>query len=657
MRKTAYGAIVVTALSAGTLLADSAGVSKRREAPAPETRYAQMRDDTLGLFIHWGLYAIPAVGEWHLWRDNVPLAEYNSLANRFAPPSSFSPREWVKLAKRMGARYAVLTTRHHDGFCLFDTQTTEFNTVKTAAHRDFVREFAEACRSEGIRVGFYFSIMNWQYYPRQSKDFDRKTWDEQVRTTHEALRELMTNYGRVDYLWYDGCRAPGGNDAEYMERMWNIKELNDMVRSHQPDILINDRSMVPEDYSTPEQSLAAPPPGRAWESCITVNGWWGYRADDNNWKSSETLFRSLLHCVRHGGNLLVNIGPRADGSVPEGCVKALEGLGDRIRECPESIYGAVRDEQTETTREGGVVTHAAGEYWFWALETNRLDGVEAMERHGPRTWKVSFKRDARPCACLGKRHDMDLAAGATPVLGDTSELEEPPRGSVEKVAEPSATSTDFTFPAGGEWLLEVGYVNAEGFCDTYSRLVAARKAGERMTVGIPKGGRGVYARRMTPVWRTLAPKSWQIAGVFTTPAVEADFDDASVRATFEKDIVADCKAISFKPVPDTNDKADKSDVRLNFIYSAAVKAQGMAYARRIVKSDAVRSAYAALGCDWWGKVYVNGKEALEYGAGWKPRTFRLDLQPGDNEILVACHSGSGQHWFSFYLNSNDGNDN
>ena len=323
-----------------------------------EAKLNRMREDKLGMFIHWGVYSILGnpTGEWTMYKDRIPKEKYDKLADEFCPPASFSPREWVKLAKRAGCRYAVLTTRHHDGFCLFDTKTTDFNSVKTAAKRDFVREFAEACRAEGLRVGFYFSIMNWQFNHSPNGVFDKKVWDEQVRTTHEALRELMTNYGKVDYLWYDGCTAPGSTDAENMEKMWRIAEMNAMVRRLQSDILVNDRSSSPEDYSTPEQCLTPPRRGRMWESCITCNRSWGYDKIDHDWKSAETLVRSLLHCARFGGNILINIGPRADGSVPEECAKAFEGLGEYVARCPESIYGAERDDWTEATHEAGVVT-------------------------------------------------------------------------------------------------------------------------------------------------------------------------------------------------------------------------------------------------------------------------------------------------------------
>ena len=437
--------------------------------PVKKTRLERMCEDKLGMFIHWGVYSILGnpTGEWTMYKDRIPREKYDKLANEFCPPASFSPREWVKLANKAGCRYAVLTTRHHDGFCLFDTKTTDFNSVKTAAKRDFVREFAEACRAEGLRVGFYFSIMNWQFDHSPNGVFDQKVWDEQVRATHEALRELMSNYGKIDYLWYDGCSAPGSTDAENMERMWRIKDMNAMVRSLQPDILINDRSSSPEDYSTPEQCLTPPPRGRMWESCITCNKSWGFVKTDHEWKSAETLVRSLLHCARFGGNILINIGPLADGSVPEECVKAFEGLGAYVAKYPDSIYGAERDDWTEATHEAGVVTKTKEGYWLHTFEefrehtdlfaTNvahganivrceqirvfntpgetkpKLDNAAAMEKVAEGVYRVSFKPDAKPCNWLGGRHDVEVMAGDAPVLGDGTDREAPPEGEVESV--------------------------------------------------------------------------------------------------------------------------------------------------------------------------------------------------------------------------------
>ena len=620
-------------------------------AVAEDARIAAMRADKLGMFIHWGVYSIPAKGEWLMYREQIPAAEYDKLADKFRQPDSFSPREWVKLAKRMGAKYAVLTTRHHDGFALFDTKTTDFNSVKTAAKRDYVREFAEACRAEGIRVGFYYSIMNWQFNHSPNGVFDRKVWDAQVACTHEALRELMTNYGKVDYLWYDGCSAPGSTDSETMERMWRIRDLNAMVRRLQPGILINDRSATRQDYATPEQCLTPPPRGRMWESCITCNGMWGYKADDHNWKSADTLFRSLLHCARFGGNLLINIGPRPDGSVPEACVKALEGLGERIAKCPEAIYGAARDDWTEATHEAGVVTKANGSYWLWALNSDRLDGAEKMEKVADGVYKVTFKDGAKPCNWLGGRHDVAITAGSAPILGDDTGREAPPSGTVEPLDLPDATEVAFDLPVGGSWRLDVGYVNADGFKDTFTKTVST-EAGGRVTVAIPSG-KGVYARRQTPVWIPVAPRTWQVAGTFKDRYYESRFDESAVKEAFAKDLLGEAAAAKFVPVPEDNDKADKSDVRLNHNYSDPVKEIGYAFAKRIVKSATDRTVYAAVGMDWWSKVYVNGELAHDYASGWKPKPFPLKLKKGDNEILVITHGGCRQHWFTFFMNARE----
>ena len=651
-----------------------------------EAKLNRMREDKLGMFIHWGVYSIlgSPTGEWTMYKDRIPKEKYDKLANEFCPPASFSPREWVKLARKAGCRYAVLTTRHHDGFCLFDTKTTDFNSVKTAAKRDFVREFAEACRAEGLRVGFYFSIMNWQYDHSPNGVFDKKVWDEQVRTTHEALRELMSNYGKVDYLWYDGCSAPGSTDAENMEKMWRVKDMNEMVRSLQPDILINNRSSSPEDYSTPEQCLTPPPRGRMWESCITCNSSWGYNKTDHDWKSAETLVRSLLHCARFGGNILINIGPLADGSVPEECVKAFEGLGAYVAKCPDSIYGAERDDWTEATHEAGVVMKAKGSYWLHTLEcfsrkerkehkgmlfandekTPRLDNAKSVEKVADGIYRVSFKEGAKPCNWLGGRHDVEVQAGDAPVLGDDTGREAPPVGEVEflsrkerKEHKDFANYASFaannpvknTFPAGGMWKVEIGYVNGEGFKDTHV-VECEAEAGETKAFPLPAGAKGVYARRISPMWKAVAPKSWEVAGVFKSRYYETRFDEKAIDEVFARDLPEEAKAAKFVPVGEENDKADKSDVRVNLNYSALDKGIGYAFAKRNFKSDREKTVYAAFGADWWGEVYVNGEKALAVRSGWKPTPFPLHLTKGDNEILVVTHGGSRQHWFTFYTN-------
>ena len=656
----------------------------------------------LGLFIHWGLYSIPARGEWHLWKNKVPLDDYNALARRFAPPPSFSPEEWVLLARRMGARYAVLTTRHHDGFCLWDTDTTDFNSAKTTAGRDFVREFVDACRNHGIRVGLYYSIMNWQFRKRPGCVPGTALWEEMVRCSHDALRELLTRYGRIDVLWYDGCSAPGVDDAEALDRLWRTKALNAMARELQPGILINDRSGQPEDFSTPEQCLAAPPRGRRWESCMTVNGSWGYTDGDRDWKSPETLVRSALHCARFGGNLLLNIGPRPDGSVPEECAAALESLGDYISAAPQAFYGARRDDWTEATHEAGVVVKTEEGYFLHDLGNGfvegrrpstspRLDGAESLSPVAPGVWKAAFRAGAKPCHWLGGRHDVEIKAGSAPVLGMAADRYSPPEGKiVENVANVKvlpipnfnyqsgsgdtgntggAGNIEFDFPAAGRCKVEIGFVNAEGFKDTAAFEVYCPQSSQ-----LPIADNPVYAYRLSPVWRTVPPSSFELAGKFASPWYRDVLDSAPMHETMAQDMVALAARSRFAPLGARNALCDRADERVNFAYGAPDPATlGFGLARTVLHSDRAETILACIGQDWWSDVYLNGERlapldvtpvargadgVLQWAVpsapafqGHKPIPFLLPLRAGGNELLIANHGGNRANWFALWTNA------
>jgi len=285
-----------------------------------------------GMFIHWGLYAIPARGEWIMYCERIPKAEYARLAEKFRP-NKFDADEWVALAREAGMRYMVLTTRHHDGFCLWDSRVSDFTSVKTAAGRDFVAEYVEACRRAGMRIGFYYSLLDWRwpaYWNGPEKD--PEGWAEFRDYVHAQVRELMTQYGRIDILWYDGA-WPHGPEA------WGSEQLNAMVRSLQPDIVINNRSGISEDFDTPEQHIRAS--DRPWETCMTIDDlWWGYHRGDPNLKSPMQLVRNLVKCVAGGGNFLLNVGPKADGTIPASQARRLRAMGEWLRHNGESIYGA-----------------------------------------------------------------------------------------------------------------------------------------------------------------------------------------------------------------------------------------------------------------------------------------------------------------------------
>ena len=290
------------------------------------------REATYGMFIHWGVYSIPARGEWVMYHEHIPHEEYAPLARKF-DPKKFDPDSWVRLAKDAGMRYVVLTSRHHDGFSLFDSQVSDFTAPKTAAKRDLIRAYVEACHRGGMRVGFYYSLLDWRYpaYFKGPKA-DPVGWNELVAYAHAQVRELCSEYGRIDVLWYDG-------GWPYTAEDWRSAELNAMVRELQPGIVINNRSLLPEDHDTPEQHVRASDTGRLWETCMTLNDSWGYNEADDNWKTPKQVLMHLVRCANGGGNLLLNVGPQPDGTIPRESVRILQEVGEWLDRNGGSIYG------------------------------------------------------------------------------------------------------------------------------------------------------------------------------------------------------------------------------------------------------------------------------------------------------------------------------
>ena len=310
----------------------------------------------LGLFVHWGLYSIWGRGEWVLFNEDLPREHYNKLADEFTG-REFDATELARLARDSGAKYVVLTTRHHDGYCLWNTKTTPFNSVRTAAGRDFVAEFADACRAAGLRVGLYYSLMSWQH--PASHDGPHKNplgWAAMIDEAHAQLRELMSHYGTIDLLWYDGAFVPGIGDRATIARHYRSRDLNAMIRQLQPGILINDRSGLAEDFETPEQHITPATPGRKWEACITINDHWGYYAGDRNYKSIDQILKCLGTCARFGGNLLLNVGPRADGAVEPEARDRLHRLGEWLRTNGDAIYGSERSTYSAADHVAGMAT-------------------------------------------------------------------------------------------------------------------------------------------------------------------------------------------------------------------------------------------------------------------------------------------------------------
>jgi len=318
-------------------LAQTATSGESGRSPVPPTadqvrRLKWWREARFGMFIHFGLYSQHARHEWAMEDEAIPITEYTSLAPVFNPAPGFA-RVWAKLAKAAGMKYMVMTTKHHEGFCNFDTKLTDYCATKQGPKRDLVREYVEAARTEGLRVGFYYSLMDWHHPDGARCATDEAARKRFVEYTHGLIRELMTNYGKIDVLWYD---VSWPLDV----KGWESERMNKMVFELQPDIIVNNRNHLPGDFSTPEQKIVAETGGRAWESCMTLNDSWGFQRADDNWKSSKTIVRNLISCAHDGGNYLLNIGPMPDGGVPEESIRVLTEVGQWMAQNGDTIYKA-----------------------------------------------------------------------------------------------------------------------------------------------------------------------------------------------------------------------------------------------------------------------------------------------------------------------------
>ena len=230
-----------------------------------------------------------------------------------------------------------MTTKHHEGFCNWDTKLTDYNAMQQGPGRDLVREFVEAARAEGLRVGFYYSLMDWHHPDGAICKTDEAARRRFVDYTHGLIRELMTNYGKIDVLWYDVAWP-------LTAEQWESERMNEMVFALQPEIIVNNRNGLPGDFSTPEQHIQASEVGRAWETCMTLNDSWGFNRADDAWKTPKTIVDNLITCARGGGNYLLNIGPEPDGSVPPESVEILETVGKWLDTNGKAIYGTERRE-------------------------------------------------------------------------------------------------------------------------------------------------------------------------------------------------------------------------------------------------------------------------------------------------------------------------
>ncbi len=312
------------------------------------------------MFVHWGLYSLPARHEWVMSFERQSVEDYAAYFGHF-DPDLYDPREWARQAKAAGMEYVVLTTKHHEGFCLWDTALTDYKAGNTPAGRDLIAPYVQALREAGLKVGFYHSLIDWHHpdftiddiHPLRdapnveelNKGRDMAVYRQYL---HGQVRELMSNYGTIDYLFFDFSYRAGPMAVRYPGKGsddWDSENLLTMIRRLQPGIIINDRLDMPGDFVTPEQyqpSGAMMGGGKEvpWEACQTLNGSWGYDRDNMDYKSVDLLLRMLIDGVAKGGNLLLNVGPTARGEIDPRGSAALAGMGEWMRTHARSIRGA-----------------------------------------------------------------------------------------------------------------------------------------------------------------------------------------------------------------------------------------------------------------------------------------------------------------------------
>jgi len=356
------------------------------ETEAEKTeRLSWWTEARFGMFIHWGSYAMAARHEWVKKRERIPDDEYRKYFEMFNP-DLFDPAEWAKKAKAAGMKYAVITSKHHEGFCMFDSDYTDYKVTNTPYEKDIIKEWVDAFRAVGLGIGFYYSLIDWHHpeytidrvHPQSAnsqEEYDKLNVGRDMNVYREYLknqvREILTKYGKIDILWLDysfpGEFGKGRDD-------WGSVELMKMVREIQPDIIVNDRADLKDyqggwDFTTPEQFKVQSWPeidGKKipWETCQTFSGSWGYYRDEHTWKDNKQLLVLLIESVSKGGNLLLNVGPTARGTFDHRADKALSGMGEWMKYNSRSVYGCTQAPEDFNVPGNTILTYNP--------ETNRL---------------------------------------------------------------------------------------------------------------------------------------------------------------------------------------------------------------------------------------------------------------------------------------------
>ncbi|SER63570.1 alpha-L-fucosidase [Faunimonas pinastri] len=374
-------------------------------AALPAEKKQWFVEDRFGMFIHWGLYSLPARHEWVKNREEISTEDYQKYFDHF-DPDLYDPAEWAKMARAAGMKYVVLTTKHHEGFCLWDSAVTDYKVTETPYGKDLLGPFVEAFRAEGLKVGFYYSLIDWHHPDFPVDPFHPQRNDPEAARMNEGrdisryasymrdqVRELLTGFGKIDVIWFDFSypnrlhnELPGKGHKD-----WQSEELVKLVRDLQPEIIINNRLDLvdlPADVTTPEQYVPREWPkvkgeNVTWEACHTLSGSWGYHRDEDTWKSPDQLIRLLVDTVSMGGNLLMNVGPTGRGLLDDRAVSALDVYGKWMKLNGRSIYGCTQSsleapQDCRLTQRGNrLYVHL----FSWPFRHLHLDGLAGKVRY------------------------------------------------------------------------------------------------------------------------------------------------------------------------------------------------------------------------------------------------------------------------------------
>ena len=395
MSSMRYLLVVMALLPVFTSMAQTETPQQRDE------RMAWWREARFGMFIHWGLYSVAAgewkgqptkgAGEWIMHDMKIPVSEYETLVPQFNPVK-FDAKKWVEIARGAGMKYIVITTKHHDGFSLYDSQANPYNVMKTPFKRDIMKELSDAAHAADVKMCWYHSILDW-HHPQSGADFP-----EYSKMMHAQIKELLTNYGPIGIMWFDGDWI-----KEWTEEQG--QELYQFCREQQPSVIVNNRvgkgrqgmsgvtkGKAAGDYGTPEQEIPKGQLQEDWETCMTMNDTWGFKKNDTNWKSDEALIHMLIDTASKGGNFLLNVGPTAEGEIPQASVERLAKIGEWMKTNSESIYGTTAGpvqgwKEGRTTKKGDVL-------YVHLFDWPKDGSVVVPMKETPKSAKLLAKPDA-----------------------------------------------------------------------------------------------------------------------------------------------------------------------------------------------------------------------------------------------------------------------